>query len=126
MNAKLQQFRDQQYLNLETFRRSGVGVKTPVWFAQEGEMLYVWTQADSGKAKRIRVNPDVRIAPSRADGTPVGEWVPAKAVADESDEAVQHVRSLFRKKYGAVFTLFGLMGKINRAKYTSIRSQLEG
>ena len=29
----------QQYLNLETFRRSGVGMKTPVWFVQDGDIL---------------------------------------------------------------------------------------
>ncbi len=75
----LEQFENQQFLNIETFRKSGAGVKTPVWFAQDGKTLYVWTQADSGKAKRIRINPDVKIAPSKADGTPLGEWVPAKA-----------------------------------------------
>jgi hypothetical protein len=44
----------QQYLNLETFRKSGVGFKTPVWFVQDGETLFVRTVANSGNAKRIR------------------------------------------------------------------------
>ena len=48
------QFAKKQYLNLETFRKNGDGVKTPVWFAQEGESLYVMTIPTSGKAKRIR------------------------------------------------------------------------
>ena len=65
---KLEQFQKQQYLNIETFRKSGQGVKTPVWFAQDGDSLYVWTQADSGKAKRIRNNGDVNIAPCTASG----------------------------------------------------------
>ena len=126
MSNALELFENQQYLNIETFRKSGVGVKTPVWFARDGDALYIWTQADSGKAKRIRINPDVRIAPAKADGTPVGEWVPAKAHADASDEALSHVKRLLRKKYGASFTMFGLTGKMRGTKYTSIRVQVEG
>ena len=126
MSNALELFENQQYLNIETFRKSGVGVKTPVWFARDGDALYIWTQADSGKAKRIRINPDVRIVPAKADGTPVGEWVLAKAHADESDEALSHVKRLLRKKYGASFTMFGLTGKMRGTKYTSIRVQVEG
>jgi PPOX class probable F420-dependent enzyme len=126
MQPVLEQFQNQQYLNLETFRRNGLGVKTPIWFAQDEEALYAWTQTDSGKAKRIRFNPDVRIAPAKADGTPLGEWMPAKAHADESGAALAHVERLFKKKYGAAFILFGWMGKMRGAKYTSIRLQVEG
>jgi len=125
MQPILEQFQNQQYLNLETFRRNGVGVKTPVWFAQDGDLLYVWTQSNSGKAKRIRFNPDVRIAPAKADGTPLGEWGPAKAHADESGAALAHVKRLFKKKYGVAFILFKWMGKMRGAKYTSIRLQVE-
>ena len=122
----LEQFENQQFLNIETFRKSGAGVKTPVWFAQDGKTLYVWTQADSGKAKRIRINPDVKIAPSKADGTPLGEWVPAKASLDESTEAIKYIQKLMRKKYGFSFTMFQLMGMLRRKKHTSIRMQVTG
>jgi hypothetical protein len=101
-------------------------VKTPVWFAQDGKTLYFWTQADSGKAKRIRINPDVKIAPSKADGTPLGEWVPAKASTDESPEAIRHLIKLMRKKYEVSFTMFQLMGMLRRKKHTSIRMQVTG
>jgi uncharacterized protein len=37
------------YVNLTTFRRTGVPVSTPVWAAPEGDTLVVWTRADSGK-----------------------------------------------------------------------------
>ena len=108
--ANLKQFENQQFLALETFRKSGLGVKTPVWFARDGDALYIWTEAQSGKAKRIRINPDVKIAPAKADGTPVGEWIPAKAQADESDQAMKHVKGLFKKKYGMMFNIFALSG----------------
>ena len=52
-----------KYLSLETFRKSGQGVPTPVWFVQDGPALYISTEGSSGKVKRIRNNARVRIAP---------------------------------------------------------------
>ncbi len=54
-------FAGQKYLNLETFKKNGTGVKTPVWFAEDPSAgldssdakLYVYTIGVSGKVKRI-------------------------------------------------------------------------
>ena len=75
----LETFSRQQYLNLETFRKSGVGVRTPVWFVQDGETIYVRTIANSGKVKRIRNKGLVNIAPCKVDGALLGDWQPASA-----------------------------------------------
>lgn len=77
-----EQFENQSYLNIETFRKSGAGVKTPVWFVEEGDTFYIWTEASSGKAKRIRQDEKVRIVPSTVSGKPRGEWVDAHTVAE--------------------------------------------
>ena len=123
----LQQFEKQQYLNLETVRKNGQGVKTTVWFVQDGEALQVWTQAGSGKARRIRNDGAVRITPSTGSGQPLGEWIPARATADESPAAIQHVEKLMKKKYGAMFYIFGFIGMLRMrggAKYTAIKIQV--
>lgn len=114
-------FQNQQYLNLETFRKNGQGVKTPVWFVQDGDVLYIWTQTDSGKAKRVRNVGRVTIAPSRGDGAPLGDWVPASASRDDTPETVEHVRKLMSKKYGFLFHAFALMGKLRKAAYTTLK-----
>lgn len=114
-------FQNQKYLAIETFRKNGQGVRTPVWFAQEGDAFFVWTEASSGKAKRIRRDGRVRIAPSTGAGEALGEWTEARAQADDSPEALRHIQALMRKKYGVSFDLFGLLGKLRKAKYTSIR-----
>ena len=101
--ADLKQFENTDYLNIETFRKSGVGVKTPIWFAREGDMLYLWTGADSAKVKRIRNKAAVNIAPCTASGAITGEWLEARASVDDSDAAVQHVVSLLRAKMGFRF-----------------------
>ena len=119
--SALQQFEKQQYLNLETFRKNGNGVKTPVWFAQEGEKVFIWTESASGKAKRVRNNGTVKIAPARGDGALLGDWVPATASRDDSPETLKHVRELLVKKYGLIFHLFGLLGKLRKAHYTTLK-----
>jgi uncharacterized protein len=119
--SALKQFENQQYLNLETFRKNGQGVKTPVWFAQEGETLYIWTESNSGKAKRIRNNGKVNVVPSRGDGAPLGEWNSASGSRDDSPETGSQVRGLMVKKYGFAFHAFAFLGKLRRAQYTTLK-----
>jgi uncharacterized protein len=105
----LQQFTKQSYLNLETFRKSGEGVRTPVWFWEDSGVLYVRTEDGSGKVKRLRRNPQVRVTPCKMDGTPVGEWVAGEAHLVDESEAERINRGL-KKKYGLMKTFFDLMG----------------
>lgn len=99
-------FTKQKYLNLETFRKTGAGVRTPVWFVKEGDILYVRTVADSGKVKRIRNNSQVNIAPCKMDGALLGEWNPAEAHEVSGDEINRKVDQLLDKKYGLIKKLF--------------------
>ena len=99
-------FAGQKYLNLETFKKNGTGVKTPVWFAAEPSLpldsneakLYVYTIGVSGKVKRIRNNPQVRIAPCDIRGNVKGEWVPARVEVLTGHEA-DYGMQLLNKKY---------------------------
>jgi PPOX class probable F420-dependent enzyme len=99
-------FAGYKYLNLETFKKNGEGVKTPVWFAAEPSArldsneakLYVYTVGVSGKVKRIRNNGRVRIAPCNASGGLRGEWVDARAEIVTGAEA-EHGMRLLNKKY---------------------------
>jgi PPOX class probable F420-dependent enzyme len=101
----------QRYLNLETFRRTGQPVATPVWFVIDGNVIYVYSLADAGKVKRIRNNPRVRIAPCDVRGTLTGAWVDATArIVDERDAAP--AQRLLRAKYGWQKRLFDLLRKI--------------
>jgi len=77
--AGLVDFDGKKYLSLETYRRNGAGVRTPVWFAADGSRLYAYTTADSGKAKRIRWSGLAKIAPCDAKGTVTGDWTEVRA-----------------------------------------------
>ena len=92
-------FTAQRYLNLESFKRDGTPVQTPVWFAEEDDVLYVYTLAKAGKVKRIRRNPRLRIAPCTIRGTVIGAWVEAEAIIVDATTA-EHGHALLRHKYG--------------------------
>jgi hypothetical protein len=104
--STLDQFANQKYLNIETFRKNGEGMQTPVWFVLDGDVLYVTTVKTSGKAKRIRNNGRVNVAPCKMDGKPTGSWVPAQVreLCDDADN--QRINRLLDKKYGLLKKLF--------------------
>lgn len=100
--AGLDEFSGKKYLNLETYRKNGVGVRTPVWFAAAPEKagvatIYVYSTADSGKAKRIGRTATVKIAPCDARGKVTGSWVEAIAKVVGGEEFDQGMRLLDRK-----------------------------
>ncbi len=43
-----------EYISLSTQKRDGSTVETPVWFAQDGDKIYVFTEGNAGKVKRLR------------------------------------------------------------------------
>lgn len=102
----LRALHDAKYLNLESYRRDGTGVLTPVWFAagsrdlpsSDIRKLYVYTTADSGKAKRVRRCEAIRIAACDVRGTVTGPWTDAVAEVVTGEESALGMR-LLDKKY---------------------------
>ncbi len=126
MDGKRKQFDGKSFLNLETFRRNGLGVKTPVWFTQEGETFYVRTVAGSGKVKRIKNNGSCQVVPCEANGTPSGDWVAAQAVELADPETAELVRRLLEKKYGTVqVKAFAALTALRKEKYTVLKIELQ-
>jgi PPOX class probable F420-dependent enzyme len=115
MNAPtLAQFAGKKYLSLESYRKDGSPVRTPVWFAEDNGTLYVYTEEDSGKMKRIRRNPRVRIAPCDMRGNLKGDWMDAEARICGPEEAARGNRLLDRKYW--LKMLFNFTSKLRRKK----------
>src|ERR1700723_3032163 len=87
----------QKYISLTTFRKTGAGVATPVWFGEEGGKLYVMTRSDMGKAKRIRNNPQVRLAPCTIRGKVTGPEFAATARLLPLDDFARPRKPIDRK-----------------------------
>jgi len=88
----------QRYLSLATFRKSGVAVYTPIWFAEDNNKLYFMTNSKLGKCKRIRNNPQAKIAPCTIRGKITGPEFTATVRILPPEEFVR-VRRLINAKY---------------------------
>ena len=97
-----------KYINLETYRKDGSGVITPVWFAIENGKILVVTRTGTGKVKRLKNNKSVRFMPSGSRGQPKGQWTTGSASFSSSDELKRAVE-LRNKKYGIQAKLVGLL-----------------
>jgi PPOX class probable F420-dependent enzyme len=87
-----------KYISLTTFRKNGIGVPTPVWFGEADDKLYVMSRPDSGKCKRIRNHPQVRVAPCTIRGKINGsEFVGEARILPPED--FPHARAAIRRKY---------------------------
>ena len=92
------EIQSQRYISLATFRKSGVAVYTPIWFAEDNNKLYLMTNSKSGKYKRIRNNPQVKIAPCTIRGKITGPEFPATIRILPTEEFAR-VRQAINRKY---------------------------
>ena len=97
---------DATYISIESYRRNGAARRTPVWIVGDGDRLYCWTQADSGKVKRIRNNPRVKLANCDARGKILGDWVDAEGQVRANRSDVKQQARRMRAKYGWKFLFF--------------------
>ena len=119
----------ERYVSLATFRRNGAEVRTPIWFAvvpgEQGDAtLWVVTGGDSGKVKRLRHTPRVRVAPSDVRGIVHGPWREGTARIADDPEAIAQAHAMLRAKYGWQVTLLDffswLSGRIRRRAWLEI------
>ncbi len=100
----LQTLEDKKYISVTTFRSSGEKVSTPVWFILKDGHVYVWTEAASGKVKRLRQNPKLALAPCKMNGAPIGPYIDGVASMSQDDSS-KDLRQAFKKKYGWMIAL---------------------
>ncbi|MEQ8484592.1 MAG: PPOX class F420-dependent oxidoreductase [Pseudomonadales bacterium] len=125
MSSTLDELQQARYVSLATLRRSGVAVATPVWCAFENGAGYVFSAADAGKVKRLRVSPRARLAVCDVRGRLLGGWHEASAeIVSEPAEIARALRSLHRK-YGWQMWLADagskLTGRFGRRAYIRVR-----
>lgn len=124
MNNKLAAFANQNYFNLESYRKSGEAICTPLWFAQDGETFYFYTVAHSFKVTRLKNNPRCRVAPCDMRGKLKGEWADASALLLESEEA-KHADNLLNRKYGLMKRTLNFFAKLRGHKRASFAITLD-
>lgn len=104
----------EKYVSLATFRKTGKAVETPVWFAEMDGRYYVFSGSRTGKVKRLRNSPRVRVAACGSLGQVHGAWLDAEAfIVDDAD--------IERRAYGALLEKYGWQMRL-----TNLGSRLTG
>jgi PPOX class probable F420-dependent enzyme len=90
---------------LVTYRRDGTPVPTPVWAAEADGHLYVRSERDAGKVKRLRRDSRMLVAPCTVRGRPLGAPFEARARMLEAAQEPLAEQALARR-YGLGRELF--------------------
>ncbi|WP_181776270.1 PPOX class F420-dependent oxidoreductase [Amycolatopsis pittospori] len=120
MTTQITRFTDQKTILLKTFKRDGTAVGTPVNIAVEGDHAFIRTYDAAWKAKRMRNNPRVEIAPSTFRGAPTGDPVRGHVrllEADEARHAAARLAAKHRLLHGFLVPLLHRMKKYKTLHY---------
>lgn len=117
------------YVSLATFRRDGREVRTPVWVAEDGGRLYVFSERAAGKVKRIRATKRVRVAACDVRGGLKGDFSAGVGRVVDEPEVIERGYRALRKKYGWQMTLTDffsrLVGKIDGRALLELEAEPE-
>lgn len=105
----------EDFYALTTFRNDGTAVSTPVWMAPWQGRLYAYTPGRSGKVRRLRRDPRVRVAPCDFHGEPAGEATGGTARV-LPDAQLATATSALTAKYGWRFRFFRLVSWLGRGR----------
>ncbi|GAB91170.1 PPOX class F420-dependent oxidoreductase [Gordonia rhizosphera] len=105
-----------KYVQLTSYRKDGTAVSSPLWAASDGDVLFMWTTADSWKVKRIQRDPHVAVQACDARGHKV-IGSPVNGTAEILDSVgTERVRGLITDKYGILGWLTVKGSQLRRGK----------
>ena len=114
---------EEKTISVTTFRKSGDGVVTPTWVVplSDGRIGF-WTSSKSGKAKRLRNNPQVTVVPCNSRGKVTPGAVPVRGVATlvRSGSDFDEIQSKVKAKYGVMVPIsrfFNVLGHIGKGSF---------
>ncbi len=101
-----------KYVSLETFRKNGTTVKTPVWAAPLDGKLVVFCDKESYKVKRVRNNPKLRAAACNVRGTVHGDWLEGTGRVVEDDAHIDRIEAALEAKYGLLMKMTSFFKRV--------------
>jgi PPOX class probable F420-dependent enzyme len=107
----------EEYISLTTYRKTGLAVSSPVWFALEGDKIYVLSLIHAGKLKRLKNNPNVLITPCDIGGKTHGESFKGTAIVHEAEsEMGKYANKTLSRKYGFLKRVYDFFHQVTGAK----------
>ena len=115
---KKQTLENAAYANFTTFRKTGVAVTTPVWFAPalnstSKDVYYIFSANNAGKVKRLRNSGKSSLAPCTVTGKPQGETTTAQSRLLANSDDINHALKALNKKYGWQMQMTNFFSKIS-------------
>ena len=101
-----------KYINIQTYKKNGQAVSTPVWFISKDNRIYFRTSTKSGKFKRIKNNNNIKFALCNFRGKIKGEWHNGLAKIDPDINRL--IVSQINEKYGIFAHVMNLLYKIKK------------
>jgi len=95
-----------KYMLLVTYKRNGDAVPMPVWFGRQKDRLFVWTEANAYKAKRLRNDERAIVAPCGPLGEPLGPPIAARGRILESASERANAKQVLLNNWGFFRKLF--------------------
>ena len=95
----LEEIESEKYISVETYKKNGDSVRTPVWFTIKDNQIFVVTRDQTGKVKRLKNNTQVKIATCAIKGTIKGKWNSGVAEILDEEKTKDAVKRR-DKKYG--------------------------
>jgi PPOX class probable F420-dependent enzyme len=94
-----------------SYRKDGRPIAQAVWPGYDGDRIYIWTEEQAMKAKRLRRNPDALIAPCSFRGKPLGD--PVAAIARILDDPAErsHAAATIDSQWGWKRKTFAAMSR---------------
>ncbi|HJS65497.1 MAG TPA: PPOX class F420-dependent oxidoreductase [Nitrososphaeraceae archaeon] len=109
----LEGFYGRKYINLQTFKKNGEIVSTPVWFVLKNNEILFRSGRNSGKVKRIRNNNNVKLAICDIRGNIKGQTY--TGIANFQDKSrYSEINSLFDKKYSLLSPILKIVYKLRK------------
>ena len=106
-------FYDKKYINLQTFKKNGEIVSTPVWFVLKNNEIFFRSDGNSGKVKRIRNNNNIKASICDIRGNIKGQTY--TGIANFQDKSrFNEINSLFDKKYSLLSPILKIVYKLRK------------
>ncbi|MCG8422703.1 MAG: PPOX class F420-dependent oxidoreductase [Proteobacteria bacterium] len=113
----LRSLQGERYISLETYKRDGNGVRTPVWFAPMGDSLVVVTNGNSYKVKRLKRNSTIKVAACNMTGKKLrSSFYEGTGEIISDPQTQKEALGLLDKKYGWQMKLTALLGRLSRRR----------
>ncbi|AFS81184.1 pyridoxamine 5'-phosphate oxidase family protein [Candidatus Nitrosopumilus koreensis AR1] len=95
----LEEIESEKYISVETYKKNGTPVRTPVWFTIKDNQIFVVTRVQTGKVKRLKNNTQVKIATYTIKGDIKGKWFSGTVEILDAEKTKDAIKRR-DKKYG--------------------------